>query len=102
MRFLAAMTVLAIGLLLQGCMSADRRASRDRDDRRPPPNLPKDSKDDSPWWLEGGAGKQKARLNDAVVKTDRETIIERRARLSIDREVQQEHCNQQCRHRRVP
>ena len=75
MRFLAAMTVLAIGMLLQGCMSADRRASRDRDDRRPPPNLPKDSKDDSPWWLEGGAGKQKARLNDAVVKTDRETII---------------------------
>uniref|UniRef100_UPI0012FB54D1 hypothetical protein n=1 Tax=Zavarzinella formosa TaxID=360055 RepID=UPI0012FB54D1 len=71
MRVLAAITVLATGMLLAGCMSPERRSSRDRDDRRPPAT---NSKDDSPWWLEGNSGRAKART-DAVARTDRETII---------------------------
>jgi thiol-disulfide isomerase/thioredoxin len=72
MRMFAATTVLTSGLLLTGCMSPERRNSRERDDRRPPAN---NAKDDSPWWLEGSASKTKARISDTVAKTDRETII---------------------------
>lgn len=74
MRFLTAVIVLASGMLLSGCMSADRRAAQDRDARRPQP--PKDRKDDSPWWQDNGsASKAKTKMTDSVAKTDRETII---------------------------
>lgn len=87
MRLLAAMTVLATGLLLQGCMTADRRTPRDRDDRRPPSvtKNTKDPKDDSPWWLEGNSSKSKSKLNDTIAKTDRETIIAGEVVEGVDR-----------------
>lgn len=83
MRFLAAVFVLATGLLLSGCMSAERRAAQDRDDRRP---QPRDPKDNSPWWLDGNSSsKAKSRSTDAVAKTDRETIIAGEVVEGVDR-----------------